>query len=74
MDVTEGVTEIDITIPTAWSSIDVDIVPQVVLNWITPFSIEPLPGKTNYRTGFRIALSAPAPASAKCSYSMYVTP
>lgn len=72
--ITTGVTEVDITIPTAWTSIEVDIVPQVILNFLTSYGVEPLPGKTNFRTGFRLILGSPAPAGAKMSYSMWVTP
>jgi len=69
-----GATEVDVTIPTAWTSISVDVVPQIVLNFLTSYGVEPLPGKTDFKLGFRVILGAPAPAGSKLSYCMYVTP
>lgn len=72
--VTEGVTEYDVNITNGvWTSMKADVVPQVMLNWLTSYGIEPLPGQTTFRTGFRVLFGAPAPAGAKISYSMYVT-
>lgn len=74
VSIAEGATEFDVNVPDAYSLIEVDVVPQIVLNFLTSYGVEPLPGKTNFRRGFRLILGSPAPAGAKCSYMMYVTP
>lgn len=45
-----------------------DIAPTVSLNWLTSHGIEPLPGQTDFKTGFRVIFGAPAPASAVLNY------
>ena len=48
--------------------------PMVTLNWLTTYAVEPLPGKSDFTTGFRIIFGAPAPAGAELHYAIPVTP
>ena len=67
-----GATEHDVTIPDIDTSILVDCVPEVMLNWLTSYGVDFLPGKSNFKEGFRVTFGAPAPAGAKIHYSMRV--
>ena len=49
-------------------------VPSILLNWLTSVAVEPLPGKTDFNTGFRILFGAPAPAGAEVNWSIAVNP
>lgn len=75
--VTSGVTEFDVNINltiSAETSFLVDVAPVVTLSWLTSHAVEFLPGKTDYKEGFRAIFGAPAPAGANLSYQMAVTP
>lgn len=47
---------------------DFDLAPSVTLSWLTNYGIELLPGKTDFKTGFRVIFGAPAPAGATLTY------
>ena len=70
---TEHDVNINLTI-SAETSILVDVAPVVTLSWLTSHAVEFLPGKTDYKEGFRAIFGAPAPAGATLSYQMAVTP
>ena len=74
--ITLAATEHDVNIPADGFSYRtagmVNIVPMVTLNLIVTYSVEFLPGKTDFSAGFRIALGAPAPSGLKASYSFAV--
>lgn len=75
IDVLQGATEHDVGINvgvSADTSFLADIVPMVTLNWLTSYGIEPLPGKADFKTGFRVTFGAPAPSGAKISFAMAV--
>jgi len=73
--VTLGVTEYDVQVNTGVSAdalLFVDVAPMVTLNWLTTYGVEPLPGETDFKKGFRVLFGAPAPSGAKLNYSMVV--
>lgn len=71
-----GATEYDVNIPGGtYAYMNVDVAPWVTtIGWLTSVGVEYLPGKTNFREGFRAVFGAPAPAGAKIAYAMVVTP
>ncbi len=70
--VTLGASEIDITFSQRpeFAYRNLDVAPMVTLNWLTTSSIEPLPGQTDFKTGFRVLFGLLAPAGAKINYSV----
>lgn len=75
--VTQGATQFDVNFPSGvgtTTSIRVDCDPNVTLSWNTTYSIVPLPGKSDFSTGFRVIFGAPAPAGAQLTYSSRVKP
>ena len=70
-----GATELDVNIPQgSYANINVDVAPWVTtIGFLSSVGVEYLPGKSNFREGFRIVLGAPAPAGAKVAYAMKVT-
>ena len=51
-----------------------DVAPGVSLNWLTSHGVEPLPGQSDFKTGFRVIFGAPAPASAILNYQVLIVP
>lgn len=49
-----------------------NVAPSVELNWLTSKAVEPLPGQTDFKTGFRVIFGAPAPANSVLNYSAAV--
>ena len=49
-----------------------NVAPTVSLNWLTTSAVEPLPGETDFKTGFRVIFGAPAPASAVLNYKVAI--
>lgn len=76
VSVTQGATTFDVAIDSVgWdTSIQVDCVPMVTLNWTTPLSVIPIPPATDFKGGFRVVFGSAAPANAELSYAMRVTP
>ena len=48
--------------------------PMVMPNWLTSIAVEPLPGETDFNTGFRVLFGAPAPSGAEIHWSIPVNP
>jgi len=71
-----GATEHDITFTDRpeFAYRNPDVAPVVSLNWLTSHAIEPLPGNSDFKQGFRILFGAPAPAGATANYSVAITP
>lgn len=72
--VTQGASEIDITFNQRpeFAYRNPDVAPTVALNWLTTSSIEPLPGQTDFKTGFRVLFGLLAPAGAKLNYNVRI--
>lgn len=71
-----GVTEYDVNFPAGtYAALQCDVAPWAMpIGWITTIGIEYLPGKSNFREGYRVALGGPAPAGAKLCHGCRVTP
>jgi hypothetical protein len=71
-----GATEYDVNFPQGvYANINVDVAPwATTIGWLTSVGVEYLPGKSNFREGFRVVFGAPAPAGAKLCYAVRVTP
>ena len=80
--VTLNATEHDVNLGTAPSPLagmeyrmgSINIAPMVTLNEPIPFGVVPLPGKTDFTTGFRVIFAAPAPAGLEIHYALPITP
>jgi hypothetical protein len=51
-----------------------NVAPVVSMNWLTSHGVEPLPGQSDFKTGFRVIFGAPAPASAVLNYQVLIVP
>ncbi len=80
--VTLGATEHDVNLGASPSPLpgmeyrlgSINVAPMVTLSEPIPFGVVPLPGKTDFTTGFRVIFAAPAPAGLEIHYALPITP